>query len=145
LEASRRSLWIVWAALLVSVAIYVLIPQIVPPSTRIPWHAGKTAVAGFVGGIFALALAVGTFAIRETLALRHLRSGAIDPATPEGFARLRTVLVIMWALCDGIALVGLVIALLAGSPGLVVPYAIGAAVLLFLHRPHDSYFAPRSA
>jgi len=140
LETSQRVLWIVWAALLASIALYVAIPSLVPPRAE-PWYAAKTAVAGFVAGIFSLALAVGTFAIRESLARRHLRSGAIDPDTAEGFGRLRTALLLMWALCDAIAVIGLLIAVLAGSPALVLPYAIGAAALLFLHRPQPAFFA----
>jgi len=137
----RRVLWIVWAALLASLALYVALPQLAaPPAER--WNAGEAAVANFVAALFALAAAVGTFSIRETLARRHLRSGALDPATPAGFARLRTALLLMWALCDGIGGIGLAIALLSGTPSQAVPYALGAAALLLLHRPHAAFFAP---
>jgi hypothetical protein len=137
----RLALWIVWAVLLVPTVLSAAIPYAVAlPAER--WHAGEAAVANFVAALFALAAAVGTFAIRESLAQRHVRSGALDPITPEGFARLRTALLLMWALCAGIAAIGLAIAVLSATPSQAVPYALGAAALLFLHRPHEPFFAP---
>lgn len=132
-------LWAIWGAMFATLALYVAVPTLVPPRAT-PWHAGQTAVGAFVAGIFALAAAVGTFAIRESLALRHIRSGALDPTTPQGHGRVRVALVAMWALCDFVAILGLVLAIASSQPRLVLPYVAGAAALFVLHRPHDRYF-----
>jgi hypothetical protein len=138
-SGERNVLWAVWAAMFASLALYVWLPTVVPPRA-IPWRADQTAVATFVVAIFAIAAAVGTFAIRESLALRQMRSGQLDPTTPEGHARIRVALLVMWALCDAIAILGLVLAIASSRPQLVVPYAVAAAVFFVLHHPNARYF-----
>lgn len=130
----RRILWTIWAAFLASLALYAVIPRFVPPPAE-AWNAGESAVAGFVTAIFALAAAVGTFAIRESLVRRHVRSGALDPASAGGRSRIRNAFLVAWALCDGIGVLGLGLALASGDPTYLVPYLTGGAALLALHRP----------
>jgi len=104
---------------------------------RVATGAGRrsAAVVPLAKRIFALAATVGTFAIRESLARRNLRSGAIDLATEGGRSRLRTAFLGAWALCDGIGALGLGLALASGDARVVTPYVLGAAVLFVLHRP----------
>lgn len=130
----RRILWIIWAALFASLAVYAVIPRFVPPRAE-AWHAGQTAVASFVTAIFALAAAVGTFAIRESYVRRPHRSGELDLASESGRSRVRTAFVLAWALCDGIGVLGLGLALASGDRSHAVPYLLGAAALFALHRP----------
>lgn len=127
-------LWLLWAALFASLAVYALVPSFVPPRAA-TWHAGQTAVAGFVTAIFALAAAVGTFALRESYVRRPHRSGVLDPTSESGRSRVRTGFVLAWALCDGVGVLGLGLALASGDRTLAVPYLLGAAALFVLHRP----------
>lgn len=122
-----------------SLALYVWLPTLLPPRAA-PWRADQTAVAAFVVAIFATAAGVATFAIRESLALRPLRSGGLDLSTAEGRARIRNALLVTWLLCDLIGVFGLVLAIASSRPGLAVPYAIAAAVFFVIHHPHPRYF-----
>jgi hypothetical protein len=133
-ENEKRILWTIWAVLFATLALYFAIPRFLPPRPQ-TWNAGETAVASLVTALFALAASVGTFAIRESLARRHLRSGAIDLGTEGGRSRLRSAFLGAWALCDGIGVLGLGLALASGDATLVTPYIVGAAALFVLHRP----------
>jgi len=136
---ARTSLWILWAALFSFLAVYVALARVLPPPA-VPWYDAQTAVVGFVLAIAALAAAVGGFALRETLALRHLRSGALDPASAVGFARLRLMLLLLWGLADLVGAFGVIVAWGAASPRLVWPYVLGAAALFVLHAPRRWLF-----
>ena len=91
--------------------------------------------------LLALVAGVGTFTLRESLALREIRSGALDPNTPAGFARVRGMLIVLWTLCLVIGLLGCVLAYGADSPRASWPYVFAAAVLLVLHAPRRWLFA----
>ncbi len=67
-------------------------------------------------GLLALVFGVATFALRETLVLRDLRSGALDPNSAGGFERIRRMLVALWSLCLVIAALGNVLAWGAAKP-----------------------------
>lgn len=139
MAAARTTLWILWAALFAALALYAALPHLLPPPA-IPWYDAQTAVVGFVLALLSLAAAVGGFALREAMALRHVRSGALDPATPAGFGRLRALLFVLWSLADLVGLFGVVVAWGAANPRLVWPYLIGAAALFVLHAPRDWLF-----
>ena len=110
----------------------------------IPWYDAQTAVVGFVLALASLATAVGSFALRESLALRDLRSGALDPASAAGFGRLRFMLFVLWGLADLVGAFGVIMAWGSGDPGLVWPYVIGAAALFVLHAPRTWLFERRA-
>ena len=115
MSGSRRMLWLLWATFLVLLTLEVWAAHTLP--RRDPaWHSAQTAVAGFVLALFSLAAGVGTFALREPLALKHVRAGTLDPETPAGFARIRTMLVTLWALCLLIGSFGGLVAWGAASP-----------------------------
>jgi hypothetical protein len=136
--SERRVLWILWAAMLAWLAVALALPLRLPLPD--PWNAGEAAVAIFVLSILALVAGVGSFAIRESLALRDLRSGALDPGTPAGFAQLRRALLVLWALCDAIGILGFLAAFGSASPRVALPYTAGAALLLLLHAPRAWLF-----
>jgi hypothetical protein len=140
---SRRALWLLWAVFLALLALELAIPRLVPARPD-PWHAGQTAVAGFVLSILALVAGVGTFALRESLVLRQLRLGSLDPRTRAGSVRVGTMLLALWTLCLLIGLLGGVIAYGAASPRAAWPYVAAAAVLLVLHAPRDWLFTTRA-
>ncbi len=122
-----------------AVALELAIPGLLPPRPQ-PWDAAQTAVAEFILAIFSLVAGVGTFALRETFALRRIRVGTLDPLTPEGFRRVRVVLVALWSLCLLIALFGGVLAYAAANPRDAWPYVGGAAFLLVVHAPRGWIF-----
>jgi len=136
---ARWTLWVIWGAILATIALYAALPDLLPPRPPV-WYAAQTAVVRFVLALLSLAAGVGSFALRENLVMRGLRAGALDPETPQGFARIRLTLVVLWALCDLIALFGLVIALGSGTQARGWPFFAAGAALLLLHAPRANWF-----
>jgi hypothetical protein len=136
---SRRTLWLLWAGFLGLLALGLAASWL--PARADPWHQAQTAVAGFVLAILALVAGVGTFALRESLVLRRVRVGTLDPSTPTGAARVGAMLLALWSICLLIGLFGFGIAYGAASPRAAWPYVAGAASLLVLHAPRDWLFA----
>lgn len=137
---SRRMLWIVWAGFLALLALVLGMPQLVTPRSQ-PWTAAETAVAGFVLTLLSFAAGIGTFAVRENLVLSDLRTGALDPRTPDGFLQVRRMLLALWTLCLLIGIFGGVIAHGSATPAGALPYVVAAAVLLAIHAPRRWLFA----
>jgi hypothetical protein len=142
MSGSRASLWGLWAFALALLGLELVLAERLASSQALPWADAATGVAGFVLGVISVALGVWTFALREGLALRDVRSGALDPSTPEGFFQLRRMLVALWTLCVVIGLLGEVVAWGSGNARMAWPYVAGAGVLLLLHVPRDSVFNP---
>jgi hypothetical protein len=133
---SRASLWLSWALFVAALALELALAYRVSGRPD-PWHAGQTAVAGFVLALIATALGVWTFALRESLAMRDLRAGRLDPATPEGISRLHQMLLVLWFVCLLVGLIGSVVAWGSASPTASWPYLAGAAALLAVHAPSE--------
>jgi len=129
-----------WAALLALLVLDAFVLARLPVRTD-AWYDAEASVVELVLGLLALVTGVGTFALRETLVLRDLRSGAIDPNTASGFARVRRMLFALWSLCLVIAGLGNVLAWGAAQPIAAAPFLLGAAVLLAVHAPRGWLFA----
>jgi hypothetical protein len=140
MNESRLTLWVLWALGFAGLALELAILRIVPGRLQ-PWYEAQTSLANFVLALLSLVAVVGSFSLRETLALRDLRRGTLDPRTPEGIARLRSMLLVLWGLCLVIGLFGAVLAWGAASPRAAWPYTIAAAVLLVVHAPRRWLFA----
>lgn len=140
MTGSRGVLWVLWAACLALVGAALALPAWLP-SRPTPWYEAQTAVAGFVLTLLALLAGVGTFTLREALVARDVRRGTLDPGTPEGFARVRAMLLVLWLLCCLIALLGCGLAWGAASPRVAWPYGAAAAGLLLWHAPRSAVFA----
>lgn len=139
MENRRWTLWLIWGVMLATIALYAALPALLPARAPL-WYEAQAAVVRFVLALLSLAAGVGTFALRETLVMRGLRTGALDPTTPQGFARVRVTLVMLWALCEVIALFGLFVALGSGTPSRGWPFFAGGAALLVFHAPHAAWF-----
>jgi hypothetical protein len=136
--SSTRPLWLLWGALFATLLGWLALPSLAAPRAE-TWNAAETAVAGFVVAIFALVGAIGTFAARESLVLRGLREGRIDPATDVGLRSLRTRLGALWLLCAGIGGLGGLMSWGSGRPAVALPYLAGAAALFVLHAPRARF------
>ena len=130
----RPYAWILWSACVGVLALEIVLPRVLPSRPQ-PWDAAQAAVAEFVLAIFSLVAAVGTFTLRETLALGPVRRGSLDPSTPAGLARLRATLAVLWLLCLLIGSFGSLLAYATANPGQAWPYIAGAAALLVVHAP----------
>jgi len=143
--SSRASMWALWAFAVALLGLELVLAERLASTQTYPWAEATTGVAGFVLGVISVALGVWTFALREGLALRDVRSGALDPSTSEGLIRLRRMLVALWTLCVVIGLLGEVVAWGSGSARMAWPYVAGAGALLLLHAPREWVFSPPAA
>lgn len=140
MTGSRGALWGLWAGFVVLLGLELAFAYFAP-SREHPWYDAQKSVAGFVTALLALVAGVGTFTLRESLALREIRSGALDPGTAAGFARVRGMLMVLWTLCLVIGLLGCVLAYGADSARAALPYILAAAALLVFHAPLRWLFA----
>ncbi|MFI5216555.1 MAG: hypothetical protein ACHQ3O_08415 [Candidatus Limnocylindria bacterium] len=139
MAGSRAAVWVLWAGFAALLALEFAFAYLAP-SREHPWYDAQVSVAGFVLALLALITGVGTFTLRESLALREIRAGALDPSTPAGYARVRLMLIVLWTLCLVIGLLGCGLAWGAASPRAALPYLVGAAVLLAFHAPRRRIF-----
>ena len=138
---SRTTLWLLWAAIVALLALDAIAVARFLPVRVHPWYDAQTSVALLVLGLLALVAGVGTFALRESLVLRDLRSGTLDPNSASGFARIQRTFVALWSLCLVIGLFGNVLAWGAGTPIVAAPFLLATAVLLVVHAPRGWLFA----
>lgn len=133
--AMHTQLRIMWVAFLVAVVVYAPIPVlIIDAGADRAAPANEALRSGLHSG--ALGAAVASFLSRRwfTNALQaELRSGR--GAAGELWARLRIGCLSTWAVSESVALIGLVLALTGRQPFAGLPFAAGALILLFLHRP----------
>jgi hypothetical protein len=127
-----RILHLLWAAQLCSVALLVVVCGIVT-------HGGSVTAPGSLGilrpasWIAASILAVGSIWWRRTVV-------ATPPPTPGAaddvaWRKLQASCIAMWAMSEAVAVLGLVLGMLAGDVGEMLPFAGVAATLLYVHRP----------
>src|SRR5512134_3784349 len=120
------SLWLLWGAMFATLLVWAALPALGLHRAE-PWYEAQTAVARFTLAILALVATVGTFAVRESLVLRDVREGRLDPATPAGMARLQVRFLALWTLCAAVGALGGLLAYHSGQPAKGWPYLAGAA------------------
>jgi hypothetical protein len=133
----RRGLWALWTTFLVALAALLATAHLVPARQH-PWHPAQTAVAGFVLALLSLTLGVSTFAAREKLA--EVRAATPAPVPAASVARVRGLLLTLWARCLLIGVFGCLLAYGGASPAAAWPFLLAAAVLLVLHAPRAWLF-----
>jgi F0F1-type ATP synthase membrane subunit c/vacuolar-type H+-ATPase subunit K len=77
------------------------------------------------------------FVVRRTLVLRAAESLAIHPEDNLSLNQWRTGYFATYALCEALALFGLVLRFLGGGFQQSVPYYVGGFILLFFFRPKE--------
>ena len=133
----RRQLWGIWTIFLASLALQLAILHLVPGRQH-PWHPAQTAVGGFVAALLSLPAAVSTFALREKL--REVRDATDDPISPTSVARVRGILIAIWARSLLIGFFGCLLAYGAASLTAAWPFVSAAAALLVFHAPRHWLF-----
>jgi len=103
----------------------------------------RALVLGVLGGAAAIA-AIASFVVRARVMPARRRGGAPAPISLEqltaapaagAVARLRSALVVGWALCEGVALLGLVAAFWFRDAALYAPFGAGTLGLLLAQAP----------
>ena len=154
-------LWILWGAMTLSIAIYVVVAYVATQQegTAVdPAVLGtmQTAMTG-VGVAAALAsVLLRLFGASDARIRARLTSGAARSETPEGLdeagARLLTLapwyfpmFVVQLAINESVAIFGLVLAFMGRDGALILPFAVAAVVLNFMAFPRLHAIVRRGA
>jgi hypothetical protein len=158
LRPTTLVLRVIWAAITMSIAVYVLVLYLIPFGEEIAVAGGGLTTALYVAA--AVLAVVALFYRQRALSAEQLqriaerpvdaRSLAVDPGSrevdPERLRRiealapveqralavagaLRTRTIVVLALNEGIAVIGFMAAFLAQSPPVILPFAVTAVVL----------------
>jgi len=132
-SAAERVHWTLWASLLVSLAVYALLPLLMTPP-----GGGDGGVSGVLVAALAMAavmLGVASFAIRRALLTGPVRRGQLDPDRPRDALRVRGILIACWVACEAVAIQGLVLFFLGAPLAVVFAFFAAGALLMLLHAP----------
>jgi hypothetical protein len=133
MDTAKRTLNIIRAALLASVALYMFVGE-----QLVGGKAGPVNALLFqVMAIVAVANVVLILVVRRSMvapSLAALRSNANDPAALN---RWRAGYVITYALCEAVALYGFILRIMRFSFRIIVPFYLASVILMI-------YFGPRS-
>jgi len=136
IDAALLMMRLLFAGLMGSVAIYFVIMHIIARGE--PVEVEQTLSIGLAGAAVVLGLLAPV--ARRLLMPRkaHGPPGRSAPTTlsPGGFGRTFAAHVVAWALCEAVAVMGVVLAFVGRDPTVFYPFAAGS-VLLFL------FLAPR--
>ncbi len=138
-EAFRRLLFTVWGAFIVStLALFAVAYLVIAQGAALdPAFAAKEQ-ATFAVAAFVLALG-------SNILLRHflylpLARGVLESVSAEGQRRIMLSCIVAWAMTEGMAILGLVLALFAGDFQVFLPFGGGGLLLLLLRKPPRSAF-----
>ena len=127
-----KTLRLVQWCLLLSILLYASVAELAAPSVR--------AVNPTVNYLFSM-LAVATvgviFVVRRTLVLRAAESLATHPDDAISLNHWKTGFIATYALCEALAVFGLVLRFLGCTFEQCVLFYIGGFVLLFFFRPKE--------
>lgn len=130
-ETTLESQRTVWRALLGSLVLYAALPWFLRPEPRLESAAamllGLTAISAVTG--------VATFAVRELLLNRPIRSGELRVDTDAGRSRLMQLCIVLWGLCESVGVCGIVLYMLSGEARYLYLFLMASAGLFFAHRP----------
>src|SRR5262245_41703273 len=133
-------LLVIHAAMMSTVILYGVIAYAIGGE---PAHADHGTLLAVLAGA-AAATAVASFVARAALLPPRERAGdgrSLDesllatPAARAALARTRAALIVGWALCEAVALFGLVLAILDHDAAAYAPFGAASLVLFFLHSP----------
>jgi F0F1-type ATP synthase membrane subunit c/vacuolar-type H+-ATPase subunit K len=117
-----------WTAYFTAVGVYGLVLVMLPADGAVAVPAPlRWALMALAVGIAAL-----TFRLRAAFAAAPFPPGS-DRA--QALVRLQTRCIVTWALCEAVAIFGLVLGFLGRDLTEFLPFAGAAAVLLYAHRP----------
>jgi hypothetical protein len=134
MDPARKTVQAIRIVLLVSVAIYVLIGERMGQNT--PDAPDRNFY--FAATLIALTTVGMTFAVWRLFVLRSEAALAAQPEDGLALKRWRVGYIFTYALCEAVALFGLVLRILGFTLSEVVPFYIVGFVLMILFSPHRS-------
>ena len=117
-------------SMLASIVLYGIVGEVVGPAVR-----GVDATLSYLFATLSVAIVGVIFVVRRTLVLRAAESLATRPEDSLSLNHWRTGYIATYALCEALALFGLILRLRASPVQASVPYYLGGFVLLLFFRP----------
>lgn len=128
LKTLRAVQWLMLASILV----YTLLGQVVAPSAR-----AVNPTVNYVLSTLGVAIVGIIFVVRRTLVLRAAETLAAHPDDSLSLNHWKTGYIATYALCEALAIFGLVLRFIGSNFQQCVPFYIGGFVLLFFFRPRE--------
>lgn len=119
-------------SMLASVLLYVLVGQVAPATARI-----LDPSVSYLFATLGVAVVGIIFVVRRTLVFRAAASLAFHPEDILSLNQWRTGYIVTYALCEALALFGLIMRFLGGNLQASGPYYLGGFILLFFFRPQQ--------
>ena len=129
MASALRTVRVIQIAMLVSIGLYVVAGEMAGAR----WNAGTTVIRAIS---FASISVVGAIlVVRKTLVLESEAQLRERPDDPVILSRWKSGYLVTYALCEALALFGLVLRIMGFTIGQVWPYYAGSFVLLLLFWP----------
>jgi len=138
----QQSRWAIWAAMAVSLLVYLSIPLFMP-APPMAYETTDFGVLFTVLGVVAVLTSVASLVLRRAIVIQPLQTGTLDPESAAGAQRLTQAFVLTWAMSEAVAICGLVLYLLTRQVQLMVPFIMMSACLLVFHAPRHLEAAAR--
>jgi|GraSoiStandDraft_30_1057271.scaffolds.fasta_scaffold25216_2 F0F1-type ATP synthase membrane subunit c/vacuolar-type H+-ATPase subunit K len=132
MESSVRLLRILHAAMLFSIVMYAVVGELAGPRQPHPMNPGFVLGLAMVSACTVLVV----FLVRRTMVLRAAGVLAQQPSDAAALTRWRTGHIVTYALCESIAVYGLVLRMLGQTLGQIAPFYLAPFLLIL-------YFVPR--
>jgi F0F1-type ATP synthase membrane subunit c/vacuolar-type H+-ATPase subunit K len=132
MNRALKTLRAVQWSMLASILLYVLLGEVAGPAAR-----AVDPALSYIFSTLAVAIVGVIFVVRRTLVLRAAESLATHPDDALSLNHWRTGYIATYALCEALALFGLVLRFLGYNLQQSVPFYLGGFVLLFFFRPRQ--------
>jgi hypothetical protein len=124
-------------AMLGSILLYALLGRFIHPAEK-----GLDPAVSYLFTTLGVALIGVIFVVRRTLVFRAEESLATQPDDAVSLNHWKTGYIVTYALCEALALFGLVERFLGCSVQQSIPYYIGGFALMFFFRPRQPELTP---
>jgi hypothetical protein len=136
LHKGMRKANTLWGALLGSMVIYLAVPALISDAVRAPALEALGKQLDYVLYAVGAASLLGAGGVRRALLTMH--AGAPPSAVDidrAAASRYVTIVVLSFAICDSVAILGLVYYLLGGNTDVLFTLTAAAAAAMLLYRP----------
>jgi hypothetical protein len=137
MAVALKILRIVQWGMLASILLYAAIGLVIHPGVRM-----LDPGVSYIFTTLSVALIGVIFVVRRTLVFRSEESLATHPDDAISVNQWKTGYITTYALCEALALFGLIERFLGANVQQSLPYYIGGFVLLFFFRPRQPEFTP---
>ncbi len=138
MHRALKTLRVVQWWMLASIVLYSILGKVLGPGAR-----PVDPSVNYLFSTLAVAIIGAIFVVRRTLVFRAAASLATHPEDGISLSHWRTGYFATYALCEALALFGLVLRFLGCNFQQSVPFYIGGFVLLFFFRPREPVSQPQ--